>query len=136
VTVKAIATGYVMKTADSIADRPLRYAATDIDDGARKFVAQNLGGPNQPMLNLFYIRSADATGGDPDENFPLGNFRHRYVFGDHLPGAAINACFHAPLFSIPLANKSVPALRHSRYLSRNSASFRAALELSIPNRIN
>src|SRR5215471_16647256 len=137
VTVKAIAAWYVMKTADSIANCPLLDTRTDVYDGTCEFVAENLGRPNQPMLNLFHIGSANTTGGNLNEDFPLGNFRHRDVLHHDRPRTAINARSHAPLFSMPVVlTKCVSCVRHSRYLSKKSASFRAALELSNPNRIN
>ena len=63
-----------MKAHDAVTGFPSGDAAADDDDGAGEFVAEDLGRGDVGVIDLFDVRSADAAGGNFDEDFAVGDF--------------------------------------------------------------
>ena len=78
--VKAGATGNVMETHHAIAGLEFRHTRADGDDGAGKFVAEDLRRLDISLEDFLDVRAADAAGGDFDEKFAFTYFGHRDFF--------------------------------------------------------
>jgi hypothetical protein len=79
-TIEASAAWRVVKTHDAIAGNPLGYATSNGDDGASKFVAQNLRRLNVTVENFLDVGATNAASGDFDEHFTVANFRDGNFF--------------------------------------------------------
>ena len=70
------------------------FVATDFDDGAGGFVAEDARGRDGAVLDFFDVGGADAADGDLDEEFAGGNPRDGDGFEAQVVDAAINDGAH------------------------------------------
>ena len=78
--VEAPAAGRVVKAHYAIAGRPFVYPATDRDDCAGEFVAEDLRRLDVALEDFLDVGAADAAGRDFDEDFAVADFGHGNFF--------------------------------------------------------
>jgi hypothetical protein len=70
------------------------YARADADNGARHFMTENAGGGVGAGVDLLQVRSADAAGGDLDQQFAGSDRGHGNRLDAHVVDAAIDYGAH------------------------------------------
>jgi hypothetical protein len=67
-----------------------RYSFADSDDSSSHLMAKDAGRRMRAGMDLLQIRSADAAGGNLDENFAGADGGDRHSFDPHVVDAAIH----------------------------------------------
>ena len=83
-----------METHHAIAGLEFRHTRADGDDGAGKFVAEDLRRLDISLENFLDVRAADAAGGDFDEKFAFTHFGDGDLFNEDNSLLAVNAGAH------------------------------------------
>ena len=79
---------------DALAAVEARDALADGDDGAGHLVAEDAGGGVGAGVDLFEVGSADAAGGDFDEQFAGADGGHGHGLDAHVVDAAVDYGAH------------------------------------------
>jgi hypothetical protein len=113
----------VVKANDAIAQLPALNAFADRDDRSGRFVAKNLRRRDETVLNFLDVGAADAAGGDVDQNFARGNFRHGNWLDDHASRAAIHGRAHSGAGEIARRNLRIGCGYGFRHMAANNSDF-------------
>jgi hypothetical protein len=124
-TVKASATGSMVKAHDSVAGRPLRHATADCNDRACELVTENLRGFHITLEDFLDIRTADATRSDSDEHFAFEHFRDRNFLNVNDAFVTVDTGTHG----FRDGPQRIQSLRHgseAAHVAENSSIFECA----------
>ena len=94
VAIEAAAAGNVMKTDHAVAELPPLYAAAYRNHGARNFMPEDLRGWHKAVLDFLDIGTADAAGGNPNQDLAIGNCWDGDLFHHDAPGATVHSRAH------------------------------------------
>src|SRR2546422_784267 len=92
--IEAAAAGNVMKTDHAVAELPPLYAAACRNHGARNFMPEDLRGWHKAVLDFLDIGTADAAGGNPNQDLAIGNCWDGDLFHHDAPGATVHSRAH------------------------------------------
>jgi hypothetical protein len=92
--VEALATGNMVKGHDPVADAEFLNISTDRRHNSGGLMAENTRGGMGPGCNLLQIRSTNAAGVDPYEQFAGSDFRNGNRLQTNIVEAAVNRCLH------------------------------------------
>jgi len=77
-----------------ITDGKVSHRRAGGDDGTCRFMAKNSRRRVRTRMNLLQIRPANAARGNPDQDFPRADLRHRNCFYTYIVNAAIHRRAH------------------------------------------
>ena len=92
--IKTFSAGNVVETHDAVAELPLRDAAANGNNGAGKFVTEDLRRRDVAVEDFFYVGATDAASGDFDEDFAIADFGYGNFLDAHDALFAVDAGAH------------------------------------------